>query len=47
MYQTDFEVYINHLDKLREDFKINFWDLDNMHVPEWPVTPFDKEIYNK
>ena len=41
------EVYINHLYKLREDFKICFRDLDNMHVPEWLVAPFDMKIDNK
>ena len=45
---TDYEleVYINDLDKLREDFKIRFGDVDNMHVPEWLVTPFDMKIDN-
>ena len=43
----DLEVYISHLDKLRENFKIRFWDLDNMQVPEWPVIPFDMKIDNK
>ena len=35
------EVYINHLDELREDIRVCFRDLDNMYVPEWLVTPFD------
>ena len=26
------EAYINHLVKMREDFKIHFGDLDNVHV---------------
>ena len=43
----DLEVYINLLDKLREDFKIRFRDLDNAHVPEWLATPFDVKEYNK
>ena len=30
----DLEVYINHPDTLREDFKIRFGDLDNMHLPD-------------
>ena len=34
------EAYINHLDKLREGFGIRFVDLDNVHVPDWLVTPF-------
>ena len=42
----DLEVYINHLDKLREDFKIRFVDYNNMHVPEWLLTPFDMKIDN-
>ena len=43
----DLGVYINDLDKLREDFKIRLGDLDNMRVPEWLVTPSDMKIYNK
>ena len=46
-FQTELEAYINHLDKLREDFKIRFGNLDNMHVPEWLVTPFGMRIDNK
>ena len=42
----DLEVYINHLDKLREDIWIHFGEIDNMHVPEWFVTQFDIKIYN-
>ena len=41
----DSEVYVNHLDKLR-DFKICFWDLDNAHVPEW-LTPFHMKMIIK
>ena len=44
---SDLEVYISHLDKLREAFKICFGDLDNMHVLEWQVTPFDMKMDNK
>ena len=40
----DLEVYINHLDKLREYFKIRFEDQENMHIPEWHVTQFDMKI---
>ena len=40
-------VSVDHLDKLREDFKICFGDLDNIHVPKWLVAPFDVKIYNK
>ena len=40
-------VYVNHLDTLREDFNIRFGDLDNKHVPEWLVTPFDMKVNNK
>lgn len=32
---------------MREDFKIRFEDLENMHVPDWLVAPFDKKIDNK
>ena len=35
------EVYINHLDKSREDFKKRFGDLDNVQVSEWLAAPFD------
>ena len=40
-------IYINHLDKCREVFKICFGDLDTMHVPECLITPFIMKIYNK
>ena len=43
----DLDVYVNHLDKLREEFKIRFEDIDNIHVPERIVTPFDVRIENK
>ncbi|KRZ66133.1 SCAN domain-containing protein 3 [Trichinella papuae] len=42
----DLEIYINHLEKLREDFKIRFEDLENMTVPDWIIKPFDIEIEN-
>ena len=42
----DLEVYID-LDKLKEDFKIRFGDVDNMHVAEWLVPQFDIKIDNK
>ena len=32
---------------LREDIKISFLDMDNKHVSEWLITPFDMKIYNK
>ncbi|KAF2367302.1 hypothetical protein FHG87_001946 [Trinorchestia longiramus] len=41
------DIYIEHLNKLREDFKTRFQDLENMQVPEWLVTPFDKKTGNK
>lgn len=40
----ELEIFIKHLDKLIEDFKKRFEDLENMHVPEWLVTPFDMKI---
>ena len=43
----DLWVYIIHLDKLREDFKIRYGDLGSMHVADWFVTPFDMKIYSK
>ena len=43
----DLEHYINHPDKLREDFKIRLGDLDNMYFLEWLVVPFDMKIDNK
>ena len=45
--QYDSEVYINHLDNLREDFKIHFGILDDMDVPDFLLTPFDMKIDNK
>ena len=42
----DLEIYITHLEKLREDFKVRFEDLEKMHVPDWIVVPFDLEIEN-
>ena len=41
----DLDVYID-LDKLKEDFKIPFMDLDNMHVTEWHATAIDIKIGN-
>ena len=41
------EVYINHPDKLREDFHIRFGVLGNIHVPELHGTQFDMKIDNK
>ena len=46
-HYTNLEVYINHLDELREDFKIRFGDLDSMCVPDWLLTPFDMKIDSK
>ena len=43
----DLEEYVNHHDKLREDFKIGFGDLDRKHVPQWFVTPLVMKIDNK
>ena len=43
----DMEVYINHLEKLREDFQTCFGDLDNMDVSESLVTPFDMKLDNE
>ena len=40
------EVYINHVDESK-DFKIRFANLDNMHLYERLVTPFDMKIDNK
>ena len=40
-------VYISHLDKLIEDFKLRFGDIDIMHLPEWLASPFDMKIDNK
>ncbi|KRZ00255.1 SCAN domain-containing protein 3 [Trichinella zimbabwensis] len=40
------EIYINHLEKLRENFKIRFEDLEKMTVTDWIITPFDTEIEN-
>ncbi|XP_023222959.1 SCAN domain-containing protein 3-like [Centruroides sculpturatus] len=43
----DLEIYIKHLDKLREDFKARFKELENMHVSEWFANPFDIKIDNE
>ena len=37
----ELESYINDPDKLRDNFNIRFWNLDNMHAHEWFATPFD------
>ena len=42
----DLEVYSNHIDKLREDFKIRFGDLRNVHVSELLVALLDMKIDN-
>ncbi|OUC40838.1 hypothetical protein D917_03783 [Trichinella nativa] len=42
----DLEIYINHLEKLEEDFKIRFEDLESMTVPDWIIAPFDIETGN-
>ena len=42
----ELEIYINHLGKLQEDFKVRFKDLDEMNVPDWIVTPFDLKMEN-
>ncbi|XP_023233204.1 SCAN domain-containing protein 3-like [Centruroides sculpturatus] len=44
---SDLEIYIKHLDKLKEDFKARFDDLKNMHVPEWFANPFDVKLDNE
>ena len=41
------ELYIHHLNKLREDFEIHIGDLDNIHVHEWLAIAFDMKIDNK
>ena len=41
------EICINNLDKLRENFKIRFEDLDNMYVPGWLVTQFYMKTDNE
>ena len=45
--EWDLEVYINHLDKLKEDFKIRFGDLDNMHIPECLISQSYVKIYHR
>ena len=40
------EAYVSHLEKLGEDFKIRFKDMEEMRVPEWIITPFDTNIEN-
>lgn len=43
---VDLEIYTKHLDKLKEDFKRLFEDLEKMHVPDWILRPFDMEMQN-
>ena len=40
------EIYINHLEKLQEDFKVRFKDLVEMNVPGRIVTPFGLKMEN-
>ena len=45
--ECELELYINNPDKLGENFKIRFGDLENMHAPEWFATPFDANTYSR
>ena len=45
---TYYEPYIYiYILILRDDFKIHFVDLDNVHVPEWLVALSDMKIDNE
>ena len=40
----DLHTYISHIDKLREDFKKRFKDLEDLEVPEWIMSPFNSNL---
>ncbi|KRX12725.1 hypothetical protein T07_6223 [Trichinella nelsoni] len=40
----ELEIYINQVEKVREDFKVRFEDREKKPVPDWIITLFDIEI---
>lgn len=44
--EEDLEIYASHLQKLSDDFKVRFADLENIDIPEWIIAPFSAEIEN-
>ena len=43
---SDLEIYIKQLEKLKKDFSVRFEDREKMYVSDWIVTRFDLEIEN-
>lgn len=39
-YKMWISRYIDHLIKLKNKIKIHFYDLHELEIPEWPVSPF-------
>ena len=44
--EEDLKIYTNHLQKLGDDFKLRFVDLENIDIPEWIIAPFSAQIEN-
>lgn len=42
----DSEIYTNHFQKLSDDFKLRFVDLENIDIPDWIIEPFSAQIDN-
>lgn len=42
----DIKIFTNYLQKLRDDFRIRFDDIERMTVPAELVTPFDVNFEN-
>jgi len=44
--EEDLEIYTNHLQKLSDDFKLRFVDLENIDIPDWIIAPFSTQTDN-
>ena len=44
--EEDLKIYTSHLQKLSDDFKLRFVDLENIDIPEWITAPFSAQIEN-
>lgn len=44
--EEDLNIYTNHLQKLSDDFKLRFIDLENIDIPGWIIVPFSAQIEN-
>ncbi|XP_071036604.1 zinc finger BED domain-containing protein 5-like [Parasteatoda tepidariorum] len=42
--EEDLEIYTGHLQKLSDDFKLRFVDLENIDIPDWIIMPFSVQI---